>query len=90
MEIQLPLPGHWPRNMSRRDPIAELEAITRDKLDAKHEIRLVLDRYAELHGISAKVINDVVWSYVDDALGDMFFEIEEELRAERDEASDTC
>ena len=90
MTVQLPLPGVWPRNTSRRDPIAQLEHIERDKVEAKHEIRLVLDKYAELHGISPKVINEVVWGYVDDALGDMFFEIEEELRAERDEAPDIC
>ena len=90
MTVQLPLPGHWPRNMSRRDPIAELEAIAREKLDAKHEIRQVLDKYAELHGISPKVINEVVWGYVDDMLGDMFFDLEEELARERDEAPDIC
>ena len=90
MELQLPLPGVWPRNTSRRDPVAELERIERHKLDAKHEIRLVLDKYAELHGISPKVINNLVWGYVDDMLGDMFFDLEEELRTERDDAPDIC
>ena len=55
--------------------MAELEAIAREKLDAKHEIRQVLDKYADLHGISPKVINELVWGYVDDLLGDMFFEL---------------
>jgi len=90
MTIQLPLPGVWPRNLSRRDPVAELERIDREKLDAKHEIRLVLDKYAELNGISPKVINGLVWGYVDDMLGDMFFDLEDELRTERDEAPDIC
>jgi hypothetical protein len=90
MTVQLPLPGVWPRNIGRRDPIAELDAITREKLDAKHELRQVLDKYADLHGISPKVINEVVWGYVDDMLGDMFFELEEELRTERDEAPESC
>ena len=90
MTVQLPLPGHWPRNISRRDPIAELEAISREKLDAKHEIRLVLDKYADLQGISPKAINELVWRYVDDMLGDMYVDVEEELRTERDEASDIC
>ena len=44
----------------------------------------------EGHGISPKVINEFVWRYVDDMLGDMFFDLEEELRAERDEAPDIC
>jgi hypothetical protein len=87
MTVQLPLPGHWPRNISRRDP---LEAISREKLDAKHEIRQVLDKYADLHGISPKAINELVWRYVDDMLGDMYFDLEEELRTERDEAPDIC
>ena len=90
MTVQLPLPGHWPRNISRRDPIAEHEAITREKLDAKHEIRQLLEKYAKLHDISSKVINEVVWGYVDDMLGDLFFDLEEELRTERDEAPDIC
>ena len=40
MTVQLPLPGHWPRNMSRRDPIAALEEIERDKFDATYAIEL--------------------------------------------------
>ena len=90
MTVQLPLPGVWPRNMSRRDPVAELARIERDKVEAKYEIRLVLDKYAELHGISPKSINELVWGYVDDMLGDMFFELEDELQAERDEAPEIC
>ena len=90
MTVQLPLPGHWPRNISRRDPVAELEAIAREKLDAKHEIRLVLDKYADSHGISPKAINKLVWRYVEDMLGDMYVDVEEELRTARDEASDIC
>jgi len=35
---QLPLPGHWPRNMSRRDPFAALEGIQRDKIAATYAI----------------------------------------------------
>ena len=90
MTVQLPLPGVWPRNMSRRDPIAELEAIAREKLGAKHEIRQVLDKYADLHGISPKVINELVWGYVDDMLGAMYGDVAEELWSERDEAPDIC
>jgi len=49
MTVQLPLPGHWPRNMSRRDPVAALEHIERDKVEAKHEIRLV-GRFIQIAG----------------------------------------
>lgn len=49
---QLPLPG-VPRN---RDPEAWLDRIQRDKLDMKHEIRVVLDRYADSHGVQASQV----------------------------------
>jgi hypothetical protein len=90
MTVQLPLPGLWPRNMSRRDPIAALEEIERDKSDATYAIELLLDRYAKKHGISHAVINRAVAGYVADMLSDVFFELEEELERERDEAPEIC
>ena len=50
----------------------------------------MLDKYADSHGISPKAINKLVWRYVDDMLGDMYVDVEEELRTERDEAPDIC
>ena len=88
MTVQLPLPG-LPRYLSNRDPIAALEEIQRDKFEATYAIELLLDRLAEKHGISHTVIAKAVDSCVD-MLGDVFFELEEELRAERDEAPDIC
>jgi len=90
MSIPLPLPGTWPRNMTRRDPIAALEEIERDKVAATYAIELELDRLAEKNGISHTVIAKAVEGYVDDMLGDVFFELEEELRAELDEAPEIC
>jgi hypothetical protein len=90
MTVQLPLPGHWPRNMSRRDPIAALEDIQRDRFEATYAIELLLDRLAEKHGIGHRVIAKAVEDYVDDMLGDVFFDLEEELARERDEAPDIC
>ena len=90
MTVQLPLPGQWPRNTSRRDPIAALEEIERDKGDAVYAIELVLDRYADKHGIGHEVIHKAVAGYVEDLIGDVFFELEDELRQERDEAPDIC
>ena len=49
MDIQLPLPGYWPRNATCSDPREDLAQLRRDKLEAKHEIRLVLDKYASRH-----------------------------------------
>ena len=64
MTVQLPLPGVWPRNMSRRDPIATLEEIQRDRFEATYAIELLLDRLAEKHGIGHKVIAKAVEGYV--------------------------
>jgi len=79
MVVQLPLPGYWPRNASWSDPRDELVQLRRDKLDAKHEIRLVLDRYAARHGVEAGEVNRLVRGYVDDLLGDLFYERENDL-----------
>jgi len=51
-------------------------------LDAKYEIRQVLDRYREKYRISARLTNEAMWGYVDDLLSDFFYEKEEELKAE--------
>jgi len=89
MTVQLPLPG-LPRYLSNRDPIAALEEIGRDKFEATYAIELLLDGLAQKHGVSHTVIAKAVQGYVDDMLGDVFFELEDELRAERDEAPDIC
>jgi len=79
MGTQLPLPGYWPRNASWTDPRDELGQLRRDKLEAKHEIRQVLDKYAERHGIDASEVGRLVLGYVDDLLGDLFYEKENDL-----------
>ena len=89
MTVQLALPG-LPRYLSNRDPIAALEEIQRDKLEATYAIELLLDGLAQKHGISHTVIAKAVRGYVDDMLGDVFFELEEEMRAERDAAPEIC
>jgi hypothetical protein len=53
-----------------------------NKLNAKHEIHQVLDRYREKYCIGARQVNETVWGYVDDLLSDFFYEKEEVLRAE--------
>lgn len=90
MTVQLPLPGHWPRNMSRRDPVAAVEQIQRDKFEATYAIELLLDRLAEKHDISHTVIAKAVAGHVADMLGDVFFDLEDELARERDDAPDIC
>jgi hypothetical protein len=48
MGTQLPLPGYWPRNVTWTDPRHELKRLERDKLNAKVEIRDVMERYARI------------------------------------------
>ena len=76
----------YTNDLAGRDPIAALEEIERDKFETTHAIELVLDRLAEKHGIHHSVIAKAVTGYVDDMLGDVFVDLEEERRAERDEA----
>jgi hypothetical protein len=76
---ELPLPGGWPLNYSP-DPTDKLRQLRQDKLDAKHEIRQVLDKYAERYGVRPLAVSDLVQSYVDDMLADIFDDREEEIR----------
>jgi uncharacterized protein YdcH (DUF465 family) len=46
MSIQLPLPGVWPFNATWPDPQEQLDQLRKDKLEAKAEIRDVLDKCA--------------------------------------------
>jgi hypothetical protein len=88
--IQLPPPDGWPRNVGTRDPTAELERLARERLDTKAGIYEVLERLANKHGIRLREVNKVMLGYVDDALGDLTFDLEDELQRERDEATDIC
>ena len=81
MGTQLPLP----RNATWPDPLDQLRQLEQDKLDAKYEIRQVLDRYREKYRISPKQVNEAVWGYVDDLLDDFFYDKEQALKAESEE-----
>jgi hypothetical protein len=87
MTIQLPLPGvAWPRNASWPDPAERLQQLEKDKIEAKFEMRQVLDKYADKYGIAPKDVNELIWGYADDMIGDLFYETEEALRAEIEES----
>jgi hypothetical protein len=74
--VQLPLPGDLPRNAIWPDPADQLRQLEQDKLDAKHEVRQVFDRYCERYRISARQVNETMWGYVGDLLSDFFYEKE--------------
>jgi len=80
MGTQLPLPAGWARNLqSLRDPRDSLDALVQDRLDAKAEIRAVLDRLAEKYNVPAADVTDAM-GWVDDGLEDLLYDIEQGLR----------
>jgi hypothetical protein len=78
-------PRRLARNATWPDAQDLLRQLEKDKLDAKHEIRQVLDRYREKYRISARQTNEAMWGYVNDLLDDFFSEKEEALKAEIEE-----
>ena len=81
MGIQLKLPALWARLSNRNEPRDRLLQLQADCRDAKAEIREVLDRLAERHGVSKK---DVTYAmdYADDMLSDVVYSVERELEHE--------
>jgi hypothetical protein len=56
MSIRLPLPGVWPFNATWPDVQDQLQQLKKDKLEAKYEMRQVLDKYAERWGVIANAV----------------------------------
>lgn len=83
MGVQMPLPAMWARSLEtlRHHPADRLDALVQDKLDAKAEIRAVLDRLAEKYGVPISAVTDSM-GWVDDGLGDLFYDIELGFRHE--------
>lgn len=86
MSAQLPLPAGWARQFtSRLDPREELAAIERAKLDAKAEIRAILERHAQRFRISTREIDEAIKDYADNMLSDFFHETKSTLDREAEE-----
>jgi hypothetical protein len=82
MEAQLPLPAGWARNfVGAPDPRERLDALMRDRDDAKAEIRLILDRLADRYDVPARDV-DLAMLSVDDSIGDLIYDIERGLHRE--------
>jgi hypothetical protein len=79
MGTQLSLPPYWPRNVSWSDAKLDLAQLRKDKLDAKVEIRQVLGKYGERHGIEFDEVSRQMEGYVDNLLDDLFYERENEI-----------
>lgn len=82
MEMQLTLPAGWARNFTRMpDPRDRLDALLRDRDDAKAEMRLVLDRLADKYDVPARDV-DLAMLSVDDSIGDLVYDVERGLHRE--------
>jgi hypothetical protein len=55
-----------------------------NKRAAKAELRRVLERLAERHGISQKDVNYAIDGYADDMLSDLVYSLERDLEHESD------
>lgn len=83
MGLQLPLPAGWALSLSSHpDPVEHLEALKRDRDDARVEIRAVLERLADRHGASIGAVNQAMRGYADDMLGDLLYEVERGIEHE--------
>jgi hypothetical protein len=83
MGSQLPLPAKRARSFeSRSAPHDRLEQLHADQRAAKAELREVLERLAERHGISQKDINYAIDGYADDMLSDHVYSVERDLEHE--------
>ena len=92
MGQQLQLPAGWASGfgmMSRRDPGEGLDRLTRDGLDAKAAIRLLLDGLAAKHGVPTVEVNRAMGS-VDDLLSDLVYDVQSELEREIEDLDRIC
>jgi hypothetical protein len=67
------------RATGRATPAGPIRATARQGQEAKHEIRQVLDKYAARYDVDPGEVGRLVRGYVDDLLGDLFYERENEL-----------
>ena len=72
---------------SRYDPRERLEQLNADRREAKAELREVLERLAERHGISQTDINYAIDGYADDMLSDLVYSVERDLEHESEAGS---
>jgi hypothetical protein len=87
MGTQLYLPAGWARRLeSRLDPIERLAELEKDRLQAKGDIREILDRLAEKHGATAREVTAAMLS-IDDTVSDLLDDQERMLQHEIEDLS---
>jgi hypothetical protein len=87
MGTQLYLPAGWARRFeSRLDPVERLTELEKDRVQAKGDIREILDRLAEKHGATARDVT-VAMRSIDDTLSDLLYDQERMLQHEIEDLS---
>jgi hypothetical protein len=82
MGTQLYLPAGWARRLeSRLDPVERLSVLEKDRIQAKGDIREILDRQAEKHGATVRDVTAAMLS-MDDTLSDLLYDQERMLQHE--------
>jgi hypothetical protein len=82
MGTQLYLPAGWARRLeSGLDPVERLAELEKDRVQAKGDIREILDQLAEKHGASVRDVT-VAMRSIDDTLSDLLYDQERMLQHE--------
>ncbi len=82
MRAQLHLPAGWARHLeSSLDPVERLAELEKDRLQAKADLREILDRLAEKHGATPRDVA-VAMRSIDDTLSDLLYDQERRLQHE--------
>lgn len=79
MNSQLTQPARWASLESDRGPREHFQQLQADKREAKAQLREVLERLAEKHGISQKDVSYAIDGYADDMLSDLVYGLERDL-----------
>jgi len=87
MGTQLYLPAGWARRLeSSLDPVERLAELEKDRLQAKGDIRELLDRLAKKHGATAQDVTSAMLS-IDDTLSDLLYDQERMIQHEIEDLS---
>jgi hypothetical protein len=68
------------------DASAEIERIQRDKAELRHQLRLLLDPFAERHEIPRETVDAVMWDHATDLIEALFDDRSREMADEAGEA----
>jgi len=89
MGTQLYLPTGWARQLgSRLDPIERLPELERDRIQAKGDIREILDGLADKRGATVRDVT-VAMRSIDDTLSDLLYD-QERMLQHRNRGSVAC